>query len=176
MPGNPDISEEQPRPEIPDNRIVEQYKIYVADLGNIGTRYTTSNGFYVSIISAFLILLALTDSGKNLEQLGVFGRIIILIFAGVLCYLWRNTIKFYHNLFRVKFDVIREIEEMFFPYSCYKREEYFRLQSPILKRLTNNEVQIPFFLGILFVILILATVSNYIGATAINAFISKLFR
>jgi hypothetical protein len=40
MPGNPDISEEQPRPEIPDNRIVEQYKIYVADLGNIGTRYT----------------------------------------------------------------------------------------------------------------------------------------
>ena len=80
MPGNPDISEEQPRPEIPDNRIVEQYKIYVADLGNIGTRYTTSNGFYVSIISAFLILLALTDSGKNLEQLGVFDRIIILIF------------------------------------------------------------------------------------------------
>jgi hypothetical protein len=55
MPGKPDISGEQPRSEIPDNRIVEQYKLYVADLASIGTRYTTSNGFYVSIISAFLI-------------------------------------------------------------------------------------------------------------------------
>src|SRR5262249_34926165 len=133
------MSEEQSH--IHEERIVEQYKSYVADLGNIGTRYTTSNGFYVSIISAFLVLLALTDSGKNLEQLGVFARVVILIFACILCYLWLNTIKFYHNLFRIKFDVLREIEESFFPYSCYKREEYFFLQSPILRRLTNNEVK-----------------------------------
>jgi len=173
MPEEPDISVKQS--QIPEERIVEQYKLYVADLGNIGTRYTTSNGFYVSIISAFLVLLALTDSGKNLEQLGIFGRCLILIFVFILCILWRNTINFYHHLFRIKFDVLREMEEIHFPYSCYKREEYFFLQSPVLKRLTNNEAKIPLCLGILFIILFLATFYNY-EATAIQSFMSKLFR
>ena len=173
MPDETDISAKQS--QIPEDRIVEQYKLYVADLGNIGTRYTTSNGFYVSIISAFLVLLALTDSGKNLEQLGVFGRALILIFASILCFLWRNSINFYHDLFRIKFDVLREMEERHFPYSCYKREEYLFLQSPVLRRLTNNEARIPLCLGILFIILFLATVYSY-GATAIQSFISKLFR
>src|SRR2546427_7422289 len=100
-----------------------------------------------------------------LEQLGVLGRALILIFASILCILWRNTINFYHNLFRIKFDVLREMEDIYFPYSCYKREEYFFLQSPVLKRLTNNEAKIPLFLGILFIILFLATLYNYTGAT-----------
>src|SRR5262245_43964784 len=173
MSEEPDISAKQS--QIPEERIVEQYKLYVADLGNIGTRYTTSNGFYISIISAFLVLLGLTDSGKNLEQLGLFGRALILIFASVLCFLWRNTIKFYHGLFRIKFDVLREIEELHFPYSCYKREEYFFLQSPVLRRLTDNEARLPLCLGILFAILFLATFYNY-GATTVQSFISKLFR
>ena len=43
MSEEPDISAKQSH--IPEERIVEQYKLYVADLGNIGTRYTTSNGF-----------------------------------------------------------------------------------------------------------------------------------
>jgi hypothetical protein len=144
-----------------DNRIglralprkaMECGKIYVADLGNIGTRYTTSNGFYLSIISAFLILLALTDPGKNFEQIGVFARITTLIFAGLLCYLWSNTIRFYRTLFRAKFEILREMEQRF-PYSCYQREEELLLQSKV-RRLTNNEVRIPLFLGVLFILLL----------------------
>ena len=160
MPEDADISADQPH-IIPDDRIVEQYKSYVADLGNIGARYTTSNGFYVSIISGFFVLLALTDSGKNLEQLGVFARVFTLIFACILCYLWSNTIKFYNNLFRIKFNVLRDMENRFFPYSCYKREEEIFAESPI-RRLTINEARIPFYLGLLFLVLIIATFYNYL--------------
>ncbi len=43
---------------------LDQYKAYLDDLGNIGTRYTTANGFYVSIVSALLAILALAQKGE----------------------------------------------------------------------------------------------------------------
>ena len=36
---------------------VEQYKAYIADLGNIGTRHSQTNTLYMSIISALLVFL-----------------------------------------------------------------------------------------------------------------------
>ena len=44
---------------------IEQYKAYIQDLGNIGTRYTTSNAFYLSVITALLGILSLTEAGSR---------------------------------------------------------------------------------------------------------------
>ncbi len=37
-----------------DTIIVEQYKAYLSDFGNIGTRYAAANTFYITIISGLI--------------------------------------------------------------------------------------------------------------------------
>jgi hypothetical protein len=44
---------------------MDQYKAYLADLGNVGSRYATANGFYLSIISALLGVLAPDGVGQD---------------------------------------------------------------------------------------------------------------
>jgi hypothetical protein len=103
---------------------MEQYKAYLGDLGNIGSRYSTMNGFYMSVISALLAVLALTESGK------VFGGVqkttlwLVCGFACVLCVVWRETIKFYQTLFAAKFHVLRNLEQHL-PVDCFKQEYDF---------------------------------------------------
>jgi hypothetical protein len=46
--------------------VLEQYKSLVDDVGNIGTRYATANGFYLSVVTALLGVLAYTGTGKPL--------------------------------------------------------------------------------------------------------------
>ena len=49
------------------NRLLDQWKSLVSDVGNIGTRYATANGFYLSVITALLALLAYVGTGKVFE-------------------------------------------------------------------------------------------------------------
>ena len=57
--------------------LLEQYKAYLTDLGNVGTRYATANGFYVSIVSALLAILALAKKGEALARIDVLLYIVV---------------------------------------------------------------------------------------------------
>jgi len=100
---------------------LEQYKAYLADLGNIGTRYATVQGFYVSVISGLMGLLALTESQKLLSRLPIPTLLVVCLFSIVLCVVWSLTIGFYQELFSAKFAVLREIET-YLPLDCFKTE------------------------------------------------------
>jgi hypothetical protein len=102
--------------------LLEQYKAYLADLGYIGTRYTTANGFYVSIISALLAVLALAKKGEALARIDVLLYAVVPIFACLLCMIWRDSMKSYGNLFKRKFEVLRGMEERL-PFQPFKLEE-----------------------------------------------------
>src|SRR6266478_8489083 len=90
--------------------ILEQYKAYLQDVGNIGTRYTTSNAFYMSVITALLGILALTKLGEGLAELKTILGLAVPAFAIMLCWLWSQTVKFYRTLFKEKFDVLRDLQ------------------------------------------------------------------
>ncbi len=140
--------ERPPSPELSEIRIVEQYKSYVADLGNIGSRYATSNGFYLSVVSALLALFTLKNlANLNKEEIVVRG--IALLFACVLCFVWSKTIRFYRAIFRAKFEVIRELEKNL-PYPCYSKE-YELLSQADAGWLTRNEVRVPLVLALFFI-------------------------
>jgi hypothetical protein len=104
------------------DRYLDQYKAYLADLGNVGSRYATVSGFYMSVISALLGVLALTESSKVFGQMQTPTVVIVCGFAIVLCALWSSTIRFYRLLFKAKFAVLKQMEEHL-PHHCFTEEE-----------------------------------------------------
>ena len=96
-------SSEAPGRGVPREQLVlEQYKAYLADVGNIGTRYATANGFYVTIISGLLAVLTLSKKGEVLERADVLLYVVVPIFACLLCLVWRESILFYSALFKIQ--------------------------------------------------------------------------
>lgn len=133
--------------------ILELYRTYVTDLGNIGTRYATANGFYLSVISVMLGILAFTEADKPLNQVDFIVVVGVPLFGCVICWIWLKTLDFYSTLFLTKFTVLRKMEERL-PFDCYTREAEFlekmHREKKLLIRLIPNERRVPIVLAILF--------------------------
>lgn len=125
---------------------LEQYKAYLADLGNIGTRYATLQGFYVSVIAALLTLLALADTNKLFFKIETSELIVVCLFSIALCFVWSLTIHFYGRLFRAKFAILKALE-CSLAYHCFE-EEYKQLEPKHF--LTKIEAWIPIVLTLFF--------------------------
>ena len=139
---------------------LEQYKVYLADLGNIGLRYATVQGFYVSVIAALISVLALAESNKIFSQLQTSTLVLVCLFAVALCIVWAATIRFYGVLFGAKFAVLKALETNL-AYKCFD-EEYkvlrcFDEKSKQFRRkpfLTRIEGSIPIVFSLFFIALI----------------------
>jgi hypothetical protein len=100
----------------PDNKdtqaALEQYKAYIVDLGNFGTRYSRAHSLYFSLLGATIAVLGLTDSGKLLGG-PLRGHVVWIVAAfGIgLCLLWLATANYYSAAFAAKFKVLRELEK-----------------------------------------------------------------
>jgi hypothetical protein len=158
-------------PAIPPDKqyevCLEQYKAYLGDLGNIGTRYATVSGFYVSVIAALVSILALAESGKILNPLPTSTLVVVCLFAVALCIVWAVTIRFYGVLFGAKFAVLKALETNL-AYRCFD-EEYkvlrcFDENSKQFRRkpfLTRIEGSIPIVFSLFFIALILIKLSGH---------------
>ena len=130
---------------------LEQYKVYVTDLGNIGTRYATVQGFYISVIAALISLLALAESAKVLGKIQTPTLIVFCLFSIAMCVVWSITISYYRRLFRAKFTVIKVLESNL-AYPCYDVEYNLLSPRPFLTRI---ESAIPIILSLFFVALLI---------------------
>jgi predicted membrane metal-binding protein len=140
---------------------LEQYKAYLGDLGNIGTRYATVQGFYVSVIAALVSILALAESNKVFSQFQTSTLLVVCAFAVVLCIVWAVTIRFYHGLFGAKFAVLKALEANL-AFNCFDQEykvlRRFDEESKKLRYkpfLTSIEESIPIVFSLFFVALAL---------------------
>ena len=86
---------------------LQQYKAYLGDLGNIGKRYATVQGFYVSVMAALISVLALSESNTILSQLKTNTLVVVCLFAVALSIVGALTIRYYKKLFRAKFGVLK---------------------------------------------------------------------
>lgn len=132
---------------------LEQYRAYLQDVGNIGTRYATSNGFYLSIVTALLGVLALSQAGAP-SNLQLLLRITVPFFAVAICWIWAKTLRFYKHLFKAKFDVLREIEVAGGLFPGMKREAELFTESKG-QWLTKNERRVPILLALPFVVVLI---------------------
>ncbi len=143
-----------PAPSVPafnTSDWMDQYKAYLADLGNVGSRYATVNGFFLSVISALLGVLALTESSKILGAVPrpVFWA--VCLFASVICIVWARTLGFYRRLFSAKFQVLNQLETHL-PYQCF-HEEYALLQTKGHTNLLKLDRFAPLVLAAFFILL-----------------------
>ena len=90
--------------------IVEQYKAYIGDVGNIGSRYATAQTFYLAIISALIAIFSFKDTKRSLQDYFSPMFIVVYLFIAIICYLWWETLQYYRALFGAKFAVLKEME------------------------------------------------------------------
>jgi hypothetical protein len=141
---------------------LEQYKAYLVDLGNIGTRYATSNGFYLSVVTALLGILALTKAGEAFVGSQEYLAVIVPIFAIMVCWIWLKTIAYYSNLFAAKFKVMRKLETEGQLFHIYELEQQAIDERRPPHSMLENDRRIPILLMGLFSI-VLAYMLFYLG-------------
>lgn len=157
----PEPAPGKPAPPIADNpdRIVEQYKAYLSDLGNIGTRSTTANGFYLSVITALLGVLALTKKDESYFALQDILSIAIPIFGLLTCWVWRDTMRFYKQLFLAKFAILRQLELLAGLHTVFEEE---RKDFKPKQWLNKSEGRIPFILALPFILILICRLGSLI--------------
>jgi hypothetical protein len=117
-----------------ENQRIEQYKAYMQDVSNIGSRHETARGFYLSVLSALLAFVALT--GKDGPLSGISANLFTVISLGAIaiCVLWfLNTLSF-AALYHAKLNQLHKMEEKL-PFKTFTAEfetlkgdwKYFRI-------------------------------------------------
>ena len=102
------------QPSVPASLVpqfIEQYKAYLRDLGNIGSRQAQTTTWYVSILSALMVFISYLAQSSNLH---LFASASIAVSALVdisLCVLWHFHVRSYQYLYNAKFGVLREMEQ-----------------------------------------------------------------
>lgn len=137
-----------------DRRLIEQYKAYLQDVGNIGARHASTNALYVSILSALLVFLSLTGGERPaLGAIGQTAQATVGIVAILLCAAWFAQLKSFGYLYKAKFDVLRALEKDGSLYECFQKE--LDLLDPKFFRFTALERGITLFLCIPFLVIVI---------------------
>ena len=95
----------------PDH-IIEQYKIYLTDLGQVGAQFALAQTFFLTMITALVALFAF----KEKRQAGHYSSpeaILVFFLIAVVCLTSWLTAQEYLILISAKFKVLKEIEAAF---------------------------------------------------------------
>lgn len=148
------------------DHLLEQYKLYVEMIDRTSTRRNQMNGFYTSLLSGLLALIAIvTNKDITTFQNTKFQAVAFLavaILGILLCIVWYLNIQSYKQLNSGKFKVINELEQHL-PFACYGKEWELLKKDKRYKGYlaqTNVERIIPFILVIPYVSLFLYSLLN----------------
>ena len=145
--------------------LLEQYKLYVQMADNISERRAKTNQFYISLLSAILVLVAIFVEKTILEHLENAVFFAVGVLGIFLCVLWYVNILSYRQLNSGKFKVIHELEGHL-PFPCYGRE-WEKLgrgkESKKYFRLTRVEAYIPLALGMPYAVLLIYVVVQWVS-------------
>ena len=134
---------------------IEQYKSYLQDVGNIGTRHENSRRFYLSVVSALFVFLSM--AGQDGPFHVVQGTVLVLVgLVGIiLCMAWVMHMQSFAAIYRAKFDVLRAMEEKHNLFHVFD-EEWKRLKTdPRYRLLTFIDSVTPVIFAALFIAVIL---------------------
>ncbi len=137
----------------PQSGILDQYKIYVQDVGNIGSRNENSRRFYLSIVSALFVFLSIAGEKEPFDNPKITAQVIVGIVGFIVCIFWIMHVQSFAAIFRAKFKVLSEIEEKqgLFPIFGPKGREWTHLGSdPRYTRLAWIDSKIPIVFALLF--------------------------
>ena len=94
-----------------ENQKIEQYKGYMLDVANIGSRHETARGFYLSVISALLAFVALAGKDGPLNGIGSHFFVVISVGAIAICGLWLIHTLSFAALYQAKLGRLHVMED-----------------------------------------------------------------
>jgi hypothetical protein len=136
----------------------------------ISARRADTNKFYISLLTALLVILSIVVEKNILSNIQGFVFIAIAILGVALCFVWIVNIRSYSQLNTGKFKVIHDMEKQL-PYPCYDREweilgkgadrrKYFQL--------TRIEQYVPLLLAIPYLLLFIFSLYTLVGHLSIR--------
>jgi hypothetical protein len=147
------------------DHLLEQYKLYVEMIDRTSSRRNQMNGFYTSLLSGLLALIAIATNkeiAKFQTKFQAVAFVAVAILGVLLCIIWYLNIQSYKQLNSGKFKVINELEQQL-PFACYKAEwEFLKKDKRYKGYLTQTDVEkiVPFILTIPYVSLLVYSVLN----------------
>ncbi|MEM3065310.1 MAG: hypothetical protein QW177_08050 [Candidatus Nitrosotenuis sp.] len=148
-----------------EERLFEQYKIYLEMIDSLNERRATANSFFLSISTGLLTALGvLFNLGTTLMTNS--GWVIVGSISGILfSYTWLRTVKSYRQLSSGKWKIVTEIEKRL-PLSLHGTEWKILGEGKnksLYKPLTDVERVVPLiFLGIFAGLIVISIASNFI--------------
>lgn len=97
--------------------LLEQYKLFVQSAENVSARRVTSNRYLLTLNAALVTLYGIQSTGFG----QTYWTLLIPVIGIPVSLLWYLIIKSHADLNRIKFDVIRELEQHL-PATMYKHE------------------------------------------------------
>jgi hypothetical protein len=149
-----------------NTHLLEQYKLYVEMADRVSSRRVQLTSFYISILSALLALLTITNNKDLFQGSQNFVILVIAILGLCLCIAWSANINSYKQLNSLKFKVIHEME-LHLPFPCYKREWDILADDKKHKkryfRLTAVEQYVPILLAIPYIFLLVYAITKIVN-------------
>jgi hypothetical protein len=136
---------------------VEQYKSYLQDVGNIGTRHENSRRFYLSVVSAFFVFLSMAGKEGVLQVVQGPVRILVGMVGILLCVAWIMHMQSFGAIYRAKFNVLRAMETKCHLFPVFAEEWGYLKDNPRFKFLTLMDSAIPVLFAALFLALLYFT-------------------
>jgi len=97
-----------PSPEMFQEHLIEQYKLYLESADRISDRRQTANSFFVTINTTLVALVGYIHIGSTTSNELYW----LIALAGIaLSYMWYRLIRSYRDLNTAKFKVVHEIEK-----------------------------------------------------------------
>ena len=145
--------------------LFEQYKLYVEMADRISQRRSQTNQFYLTGLSALIVILSLIIS-NHLYQNFLNFVIFVVAFVGILlCIIWHYHIQSFGQHNTGKFVVIHEMEVML-PFAPYKREWEILGEGKDRKKylpFTHIEKYLPLIMALIFVFLIICAIISLLS-------------
>ena len=146
--------------------LLEQYKMYVEMADRVSARRSDTNKFYISLLTALLIVISFTiDKTAFRDYQGVVFIVVAMMGIG-LNVLWYVNIRSYRQLNTGKFKVIQDMEKQL-AYACYAEEWKVLAEGADSKKylqLTRVERFVPLLLSFPYVLLLIYSIVNYFGS------------
>jgi len=133
------------------NQRIEQYKAYMQDVANIGSRHETARAFYLSVLSALLAFVALAGTDGPLSDISSNLFVVISLGAIAICVLWFLQTLSFGALYSAKLEQLHKMEERL-PFKNFTNEHEVLKEDWKYFQLTNVEC----FVASIFIILFIA--------------------
>ena len=137
--------------------LLEQYKILVTSINNLGERRAQTNRFYISVLSGFLFVISFTTTKNIFSEFQNILIAAIALLGIILCIIWRLNIQAFGVTSYRRYNVLNIIEEKL-PFPTFTKITELLKKDKKYIPMAKIELYVPFVLMIPYLLLLIYSI------------------